>query len=181
MCCAEAVRRTRHTPGETFLLPGRLEAEFVTVPGKVPLYPKGTHHDAERTGNHGRDRLRPAQRAAGALYPGMRRVDAELAAALSTARLALFDGTLWADDEMMKRGLGDKTGRRMGHMPVSGADGTLEDCRAGCSAGRLYPYEQYQPAAHRRSPERRQVEERGFEVAPMTAWRSTLERAAFTR
>jgi pyrroloquinoline quinone biosynthesis protein B len=37
----------------------------------------------------------------------------------------LFDGTLWQDDEMIRRGLGPKTGRRMGHMSVSGPDGTI--------------------------------------------------------
>ena len=30
------VRRTAHSSGETFALPGGLEAQFVTVPGKVP-------------------------------------------------------------------------------------------------------------------------------------------------
>ena len=37
----------------------------------------------------------------------------------------LFDGTLWQDDEMIRLGLGPKTGRRMGHMSVSGPDGTI--------------------------------------------------------
>ena len=37
----------------------------------------------------------------------------------------LFDGTLFADDEMIATGTGDKTGRRMGHMPLDGADGSL--------------------------------------------------------
>jgi pyrroloquinoline quinone biosynthesis protein B len=36
-----------------------------------------------------------------------------------------FDGTLWRDDEMIREGIGTKTGRRMGHMPVSGDDGTI--------------------------------------------------------
>jgi pyrroloquinoline quinone biosynthesis protein B len=37
----------------------------------------------------------------------------------------LFDGTLWTDDEMIRAGLGSKTGLRMGHMSVSGPDGTM--------------------------------------------------------
>ncbi|NBR90763.1 MAG: pyrroloquinoline quinone biosynthesis protein B, partial [Rhodobacteraceae bacterium] len=36
-----------------------------------------------------------------------------------------FDGTLWDDEEMIRMGAGVKTGRRMGHMPVSGADGSM--------------------------------------------------------
>ncbi len=37
----------------------------------------------------------------------------------------LFDGTLWRDDEMIRAGLGSKSGRRMGHMSLTGAEGTM--------------------------------------------------------
>jgi pyrroloquinoline quinone biosynthesis protein B len=37
----------------------------------------------------------------------------------------MFDGTLWQDDEMKVQGAGVKTGRRMGHMSLSGPEGTL--------------------------------------------------------
>ena len=76
-----------------------------------------------------------------------------------------FDGTLFTDDEMIVAGLGQKTGRRMGHVPVSGPGGTLEglaDLPAGASwctsttAIRSCCVD---------SPERRQVEAAGFEIA----------------
>src|SRR3546814_1537516 len=44
---------------------------------------------------------------------------------MAGADLLLFDGTLWQDDEMQRQGAGSKTGRRMGHMSLSGPDGTL--------------------------------------------------------
>lgn len=37
----------------------------------------------------------------------------------------LFHGTLWRDDEMIRDGVGVKTGQRMGHMSVTGEDGAL--------------------------------------------------------
>jgi pyrroloquinoline quinone biosynthesis protein B len=40
----------------------------------------------------------------------------ELAARLRGAKLVLFDGTLWRDDEMIMAGVGRKSGQRMGHM-----------------------------------------------------------------
>ena len=43
----------------------------------------------------------------------------------SRADVILFDGTLFTDDEMIASGTGEKTGRRMGHMPIDGADGSL--------------------------------------------------------
>src|SRR3546814_12419007 len=44
---------------------------------------------------------------------------------MAGADLLLFDGTLWQDDEMQRQGAGSKTGRRMGHMSLSGPAGTL--------------------------------------------------------
>jgi pyrroloquinoline quinone biosynthesis protein B len=32
---------------------------------------------------------------------------------------------LWRDDEMIRMGVGNKTGQRMGHMSMSGEDGTI--------------------------------------------------------
>ena len=46
-----------------------------------------------------------------------------------TWRGASFVGTFDREeavrDEMIRMGLGQKTGRRMGHIPVNGADGSL--------------------------------------------------------
>lgn len=44
---------------------------------------------------------------------------------LQGAPLVFFDGTLWRDDELIAAGLGAKTGQRMGHMSMSGADGAM--------------------------------------------------------
>ena len=49
----------------------------------------------------------------------------ELAERLTGAPLVLFDGTLWRDDEMIRENVGIKTGKRMGHMSLSGKDGTI--------------------------------------------------------
>ena len=52
-------------------------------------------------------------------------VTPDLAARLDGAKLVLFDGTLWQDDEMIRAGLGAKTGQRMGHLSMSGPKGTM--------------------------------------------------------
>lgn len=44
---------------------------------------------------------------------------------LAGAELLLFDGTLWRDNEMVQAGLSHKTGKRMGHMSMSGPDGSI--------------------------------------------------------
>src|ERR1700724_226230 len=58
--------------------------------------------------------------------PACAALDDELKARLRGAALLFFDGTLWRDDEMIRAGLGAKTGRRMGHLSVSGPDGSME-------------------------------------------------------
>jgi pyrroloquinoline quinone biosynthesis protein B len=44
---------------------------------------------------------------------------------MERADVIFFDGTLYRDDEMIVTKTGTKTGRRMGHMSIDGADGSL--------------------------------------------------------
>lgn len=57
--------------------------------------------------------------------PGCAAMTDELAQRLRGAALVFFDGTLWRDDEMVSAGVGVKTGQRMGHMSMSGPDGSI--------------------------------------------------------
>jgi pyrroloquinoline quinone biosynthesis protein B len=77
----------------------------------------------------------------------------------------LFDGTLFDDDEMITAGAGHKTGRRMGHMPVSGADGTLAALKGLARRRVLIHINNTNPILIADSPQRRAVEAAGFEVA----------------
>ena len=60
-----------------------------------------------------------------AYLPAVPAIDDALLQRLESADLLLFDGTFWTDDELIKvQGTG-ATAREMGHVPVSGADGSL--------------------------------------------------------
>jgi pyrroloquinoline quinone biosynthesis protein B len=111
--------------GQPFaLLPG-LQATVVPVPGKVPLYLEG---DVVETDLIGEQTVGLRLEAGGKVLwyiPGCAHVPDDLLARLSEADALFFDGTLWDDEEMIRMGAGVKTGRRMGHMPVSGADGSM--------------------------------------------------------
>ena len=122
----DVVTRRAIAPGTAVRAAGGLTAELFTVPGKVPLYLEGgTPETVER------ERLNvgveiAARRRAALLRAGRRRGDAGAARAARRAPTCmLFDGTLFTDDEMIASGTGEKTGRRMGHMPIDGADGSL--------------------------------------------------------
>jgi pyrroloquinoline quinone biosynthesis protein B len=97
--------------------------------------------------------------------PGAAGVPAALRERLGRADVILFDGTLFRDDEMITTGTGTKTGRRMGHMPVGGADGTLA-ALFGLRGRRILTHiNNTNPILIEGSPERRQAEAAGFEIA----------------
>jgi len=91
---------------------------------------------------------------------------AELAERLRHAALVFFDGTLWDDDEMVRAGLGPKTGRRMGHMSVSGPQGTIA-AFADLDVKRkiMIHINNSNPVLLADSPERALAERQGWSVA----------------
>jgi pyrroloquinoline quinone biosynthesis protein B len=162
---ADVVPRHAIRPGAAFGLPGGIEAELFLVPGKAPLYLEGDNPEleAETDANVGIE-LR-AQGARLVFIPGAAKLTDSIAARLADADVVLFDGTLFSDDEMIAAGAGAKTGRRMGHMPVGGPDGTLA-ALAGLARRRILIHiNNTNPILIEGSPQRRAVEAAGFEVA----------------
>ena len=114
------------------LVPNQREETFgialtaFNVPGKVPLYMETHGTEDFRVGDGDNLGLEIAL-AQHRLYfiPGCAALPAALAERLRGADIVFFDGTLWSDDELLRAGVGTKTGRRMGHMSIGGGDGTL--------------------------------------------------------
>jgi pyrroloquinoline quinone biosynthesis protein B len=148
-----------------FAVPGELEAELFPVPGKVPLYLESESDDL--VGDAGTT-VGVEIRCGGArlaFVPGAAALTSELKQRLARADLLLFDGTLFADDEMTRTGTGTKTGRRMGHMPIGGSDGSLAGL-SGLSNRRIYIHlNNTNPVLIADSSERRTVEAAGWQVA----------------
>jgi pyrroloquinoline quinone biosynthesis protein B len=162
---ADVVRRRAVAPGQRFRLDDSLEAELFMVPGKVPLYLEGENPDTaeESAANVGVEITDGKSRLA--YVPGAASVPPSLRELLSRADAILFDGTLFTDDEMLRSGTGAKTGRRMGHMPIDGPDGSLAVLR-GLSARRIFVHiNNTNPILVEGSPERLRVEAAGWEVA----------------
>jgi len=144
--------------------------EAFAVPGKVALYLE----DADAGpgfGTRPEDTvgLRVASVETGAHFfyiPGCAAMTGELAARLRGAPLVLFDGTLWRDDEMIDAGLGAKTGRRMGHISMSGADGALAAFEAlGVGRKVFIHVNNTNPALLDDSPERQAIRGADWDVA----------------
>ncbi|PWS35121.1 pyrroloquinoline quinone biosynthesis protein PqqB [Falsiroseomonas bella] len=136
------------------------------VPGKVPLFAEqavdpGPADSGEAIGL-------ALSAGGGTLHyvPGCARMTNDLRARLQGAACVMFDGTLFDDEEMIRLGAGPKTGRRMGHMPMTGPGGTL-DAFAGIAVGRriFVHVNNTNPALLSDSPERAQLAAAGWEVA----------------
>jgi pyrroloquinoline quinone biosynthesis protein B len=162
---AGLVQRIAVAPDQILHLPGGIEAEMFSVPGKVPLYLEAQHPEltAAPMGNTG---IELRSKGARLIYvPGAAAVPDALQARLEDADVVLFDGTLFADDEMIRAGVGKKTGRRMGHLPIDGPDGSLARLE-GLARRRIFTHiNNTNPILIDGSPERRRVEAAGFEVA----------------
>ncbi len=162
------VRRTIRLDDPVEPVPG-LKITAYAVPGKVPLY-------LEREGfTEG-----PETRALGEKTVGLQ-IDAEgrvfhyvpgcadlpdwLCNRLKSADLLFFDGTVWEDDDMLRSGTGAKTGARMGHLAMSGVNGSLERL-SGLRGRRVYIHiNNTNPVLMPGSPERAEISAAGWELA----------------
>ena len=146
-------------------LPG-LAVEAFAVPGKVPLYLEG---ETVAIGTETGSTIGVTVRAGGARLdhvPGCAAVTPALADRLAGTDALLFDGTVFHDDEMRRAGVGTKTGRRMGHLPVGGADGSLAALATVAAGRKVFVHiNNTNPMLVDGSPERRAVEAAGWTVA----------------
>jgi pyrroloquinoline quinone biosynthesis protein B len=159
------VSRQAVSIGDRFTPAPDIEAELFAVPGKLPLYLEGDSPALalETEVNVGVDIRSDGKRLV--FVPGAAAVTPELKRRLAHANVIFFDGTLFTDDEMIRTGTGSKTGRRMGHMPIDGEDGTLA-ALTDVAARRVFIHiNNTNPILIAGSPERQKVEAAGWEIA----------------
>lgn len=104
-----------------------LWVEAFAVPGKIPLYQEVGKDVAKLVNDQAVIglSLRDASGRKMFFIPGCARVTDDIRARVGGDNVLFFDGTLWRDDEMVVAGMGTKTGARMGHISVSGEDGSI--------------------------------------------------------
>lgn len=100
-----------------------------------------------------------------AYIPGCATVPDWLLARLADVDVLLFDGTVWNNDEMAQTGTGEKTGARMGHVPLNGQHGSLSRFE-GFDARKIFIHiNNTNPILQPEAPERTEVLSRGWEIA----------------
>jgi pyrroloquinoline quinone biosynthesis protein B len=84
----------------------------------------------------------------------------------STADVSLIDGTFWSDDELIATGRSGKTSREMGHLPLSGPGGLLDQYPKEATGRKILIHiNNTNPILDEDSAEHRAVLDAGFEIA----------------
>lgn len=146
-----------------------LAVEAFAVPGKVPLYQEGENFDPTPSESGDTIGLTLTETATGKclhFIPGCATVNGRLRERLAGSALVFFDGTLWQDDEMIRMGVGAKTGGRMGHISMSGEDGAIAAFGDLGVRRRIFLHiNNSNPVLLADSSERREAEAAGWEIA----------------
>jgi pyrroloquinoline quinone biosynthesis protein B len=139
------------------------------VPAKVPLYLETAGKDpgiAEEGDAVGLQIIDSGTGKSFFFIPGCAAMTDLLRRRLTGSELVFFDGTLWRDDEMIRLGVGNKTGRRMGHMSMSGDEGAIAAFRDLGVERRIFIHiNNSNPVLLDDSPERQAAEAAGWEIA----------------
>ena len=161
----DVVTRKTVTLDEPFEIDGA-RIEFFGAPGKVPLYLETADL---KIGDVSGDTVGVDVRKDGkrlVYIPGCAVVNDDVRSRADGADVLLFDGTVYADDEMQRAGVGQKTGRRMGHVPISGDGGSLGEFDGVKIGRKIYIHiNNTNPILIAGSPERRAVEAKGWEIS----------------
>lgn len=150
---------------EPFMLVPGIEARLFSVPGKVPLFMEGENPNTTLEGEQtvGVELITVKHRVY--YIPGCAVVRDDLKARINGADILYFDGTLFTDDEMIQSGTGIKTGQRMGHIAMSGDKGSLKALADVAVQRKIYVHINNTNPVWRDGPERKLVEDSGFEIA----------------
>ena len=159
------VERRAVALGAPFDLAPGLSAELFPVPGKVPLYLEGETVVTDLEGEQTVGVRLESGRGVVHYVPGCAAVTPALAARLRGAAAVFFDGTLWEDDEMIRAGLGAKTGRRMGHVSMSGPEGSIAAFASLGVRRKIFVHMNNSNPVWRPGPERAAAEAAGWEIA----------------
>ena len=172
-------------PGESLSLAtsaesdGKLVCQAVSLGGAVPAY-VGEKQAAD---------VRPDEAMLGlflqsgedgermAYLPAVPAVDDRLLSMLESCDLLLFDGTFWTDDELVRVQGGGRSARQMGHLPISGPEGSLARLGKLSRPRKVFVHiNNTNPILDKDSPQYQEVREAGWEVAE-DGWEFRLRQA----
>lgn len=135
------------------------------VPGKVALFLEGDTLNLEEVGEQTVGLMLEDGSKRVAYVPGCAAIPDWLIDRLGRLDLLLFDGTVWNNDDMQRTGTGEKTGARMGHVPLNGELGSLARLEQVAGRRMFIHINNTNPILQPDSAERSEVLAKGWEIA----------------
>ena len=143
---------------------GLLYEAFI-VPGKPPAYLTGLVTESNEA-TIGYKIIDAASERSLVYLPAIKHIDSAVMTMLENCDCFFFDGTCWSDDELVRVGLSQKTSLSMGHVPISGPNGSLVQLASLQHARKIYTHmNNTNPLLIEDSPEQQIVAAAGWEVA----------------
>jgi pyrroloquinoline quinone biosynthesis protein B len=116
-----------------------LQYQRVDVFGKPPRFMKG--RQANGFGHSVGYRIVDEKSGGRLLFlPDVAALDEQITGELSDCDVLLFDGTFWSENEMRKLGVGNLSAKQMGHVPISGRQGSLKQLAPLPVSRKLYTH-----------------------------------------
>jgi pyrroloquinoline quinone biosynthesis protein B len=142
---------------------GGLRVRAFPLGAKRPRYTVGSGVDGDWVIGY---RFEDVRTGGSAVYaPGIEAWSDELSAELDGADCAFVDGTFWSEGEMIHLGVSTLTASAMGHIPISGAGGSLEHLSALRTRRKILVHiNNTNPILDELSQERRFLSASGIEV-----------------
>ncbi len=159
------VEWTRVVPGQDVSLSGLSYRAFDVPTAKHDRF--GTDTTSTSAGRVVGYRLTDERTGRTAVYlPGVQELTPAVLTELEDCACLLIDGTCWYDDELIRLGLAQKTAHDMGHLCIGGPEGSLKQLSRLPIERKIYIHiNNTNPILLEDSPERREVERSGMEVA----------------
>jgi len=164
----DQVKWKRMQPGEPFLLSGSdaeggMACEAVAVSSHLPAYAYNVRSSEDAT--LGLILTTPAGASLG-FFPQLAELTPALKATFASLDVLLLDGTFWSDDELIQLQGSTQCARDMGHVPVGGEDGTLQQLAGLTKPRKMYIHiNNTNPMLNEAGAEYRAVRDAGWELA----------------
>jgi pyrroloquinoline quinone biosynthesis protein B len=150
-------------PGESFALGESIRCTPIPFHGSLPFYARDLKGDASQAS------IGLVFESAGrrvAYTPSLPAISEELLAVYNSCDVILVDGTFWSDAELRQTHDGTPLARSIGHIPMSGADGTICLLKEVKRPQKVFIHiNNTNPVLDPSSPERKAVEDAGWQIA----------------
>lgn len=158
-----------HRPSDVpaLQLPGIGNVRFTPIDLHSKAPPYSPNRELRQPGNNIGLMIRDEETGRSLFYaPSLGKMEPHVEEAMHNADCVLVDGTYWAEDELVRLGLSDRTAWEMGHLPLDGEGGMIEMLdRLGARRKILIHINNTNPILDEDSEQRALLARRGIEVA----------------